>query len=324
MHSTAVDSIRYATGKVQLRGSGEIVATDGKQLLMQRGFKFPWKDNVLIARMGLFGTGILPDDGPVQIGRTAKHVFVQVGNWTVALTVDTEGRYPDVEQVIPKSSTTTVTLSPEDASALLRNLPKLPGVKDDNSPVTVDCNGKIAVRAKGDQSRSVELVLEQSKQDGRPVRFSTNRHLLARVLQLGFQEIQIVNADTPMACRDNQRLFVWMPLPKESCIASHPDGIVLRASGTKPMPPSKPERRKPAPRQRSNGRSVKVTKVEPAPVKSAGLGALIEEAREMKAAMQGMFARSKNLIAALQLQRRKARIVDSTLASLKKLQNRVQ
>ena len=259
-----------------------------------------------------------------HIGRTAKHVVIQAGEWTIALAMDTKGRYPNVEEVIPKGSSTTLTLSPADASALLRNLPKLPGVKDDNSPVTVDCNGKIAVRAKGDQSRSVELVLEQSKLDGRPVRFSTNRHLLARALQLGFHEIQIVNADTPMACRDNERLFVWMPLPKESCIAPHPDGIVIRASGSKPPPTGKLERRKPAPRQPGNGKPVKVTKAEPAPVKPAGLGALIEEAREMKTAMQGMFARSKNLIAALQLQRRKARIVDSTLASLKKLQNKVK
>ena len=71
MHSTAVDSVRYATGKVQLRGSGEIVATDGKQLLMQKGFKFPWKDNVLVARMLFFGAGVLPDDTPVKIGRCA-------------------------------------------------------------------------------------------------------------------------------------------------------------------------------------------------------------------------------------------------------------
>ena len=265
MQSTAVDSARYATGKVQLRGSGEIVATDGKQLLMQRGFQFPWKGNVLIARMSLFGADVLPEKDPVQVGRTARHVFVVVGNWTISFAADTEGRYPNVEQVIPRSSTTTLTLSPADASALLRNLPKLPGGKDDNSPVTVDCNGKISVRAQGDQSRSVELVLDQSKHDGRPVRFSTNRHLLARALQLGFQEIQIGNADTPMACRDNHRLFVWMPLPKESCIAAHPDAIVIHGTGTKPPSTSKPERRKPVPRQRSKGKPVTIMKAEPAP-----------------------------------------------------------
>ena len=332
MHSTAVDSVRYATGKVQLRGSGEIVATDGKQLLMQKGFKFPWEDNVLVARMMLFGAGVLPDDTPVKIGRVAKHVVIQAGEWTIALAIDTEGRYPNVEQVIPKGNSTTWTLSLADASAVLRHLPKLPGVKDDNSPVTVDLNGKIAVRAKGDQSKPVELLLEGSKITGPPVKFSTNRALLARALQLGFREIQIVNGDTPLMCRDGQRLFIWMPLPKESCIAAHPDAIIIRGSQGNPPSTSKPERRKPAPRGRMNAKLVPIAKAEPAPVKpveqppvkSAGLGALIDEAREMRAAMQGMFARSKNLIAALQLHRRKARIVDSTLASLKKLQNKVK
>ena len=77
------------------------------------------------------------------------------------------------------------------------------------------------------------------------------------------------------------------------------------------------------PRNRSNGKPITPPKAEPA-AKPIGLGSLIEEAREMRAAVQGMFARSKSLLSALQLHRRKARIVDSTLASLKKLQNKVQ
>jgi hypothetical protein len=111
MHCAATESARYATTKVQLRGSGEIVATDSRQLLVQSGFKFAWKDNVLIPRVGLFGTNTLPSDVPVKIGRTPTHVVFHVGEWTIALTADTESRYPAVEEVIPKAARTTWTLS---------------------------------------------------------------------------------------------------------------------------------------------------------------------------------------------------------------------
>lgn len=324
MHSAAVDSVRYATCKVQLRGqAGEIVATDGRQLLMQGGFTFPWKDSPLVPRMSLFGAGVLPEEEPVKVGRAAKHVIVQCGGWTVALAADTESRFPNVEQVIPKPGLSTLTLSPSDSAALLQALPKMPGLKDENSPVTVDCNGKIVIRAKGEgQGRVVELPLKESTFSGPAVKFSTNRELLARALQLGFQEVRIVNADTPLLCREKDRLFVWMLLPKTSCIPASPDAVVINGSNGKPPSTTNRERRKPVPRR--NGKHVTPAKVEQVPVKPAGLGSLIQEAKELKAAMRGMFARSRSLLSALQLHRRKARIVDSTLASLKKLQTKVQ
>jgi hypothetical protein len=324
MHSAAVDSVRYATCKVQLRGqAGEIVATDGRQLLMQGGFKFPWKDSPLVSRTTLFGAGIFDDHAPVKIGRAGKHVVIQAGQWTVALTADTESRFPNVEQVIPKPGLSTLTLSAADVDALLQTLPKMPGLKDDNSPITVDCNGKIVVRAKGDgNGRVVELPLEQSKFSGPAVKFSSNRELLARALQLGFHEVRIVNADTPLLCREKDRLFVWMPLPKASCVAANSDAIVIHGSNGKPASTINHERRKAVPRR--NCKHVTPAKVEPVAAKPAGLGDLIEEARGLRAAMRSMFSRSKNLLDALQLHRRKARIVDSTLASLKKLQTKVQ
>jgi hypothetical protein len=324
MHCAAMDGVRYATCKVQLRGSGEIVATDGKQLLMQGGFKFPWKDSVLVPRMTLFGAGVLPEDAPVKIGRSGKHVVIQAGDWTVALTADTEGRFPKVEEVIPKGNSTTWTLSPADTAAILQALPKLPGLKDENAPVTVELNGKVVVGAKGEgQGRPVELHLEQSRITGPPIRFSTNRNLLARALQLGFREVRVVNADTPLVCQEAQRLFVWMPLPKESCTPGHPDTIVVRGLNSTSPPNNKTERRRSPPRQRARGSPITQPPAEQA-AKPNGLGSLIEEARELTTAMRGMFARSRSLLSALRLHRRKARIVDSTLASLKKLHGKVQ
>jgi hypothetical protein len=100
MQVAAPESVRYATTKVQLRDNGEIVATDGRQLLVQAGFQFPWKEPVLIPKLSLFGAGVLPEDAPVKVGRTDKHVVLQVGSWTIHLTADTQGKFPKIESVI--------------------------------------------------------------------------------------------------------------------------------------------------------------------------------------------------------------------------------
>src|SRR5262249_10805221 len=47
--TAAPASVRFAVQKVQLRGGkGEVIGTDGRQLLLQGGFRFPWKDALLV------------------------------------------------------------------------------------------------------------------------------------------------------------------------------------------------------------------------------------------------------------------------------------
>jgi hypothetical protein len=49
------DSVRFALGHVQVRGEhGSIVATDGRQLLVQGGFQFPWTSDLLVPRSKVF------------------------------------------------------------------------------------------------------------------------------------------------------------------------------------------------------------------------------------------------------------------------------
>ena len=54
------DSARYALGCLQLSGRGEIAATDGHQLLVQSGFTFPWKDDLLVPRVNFLASPELP------------------------------------------------------------------------------------------------------------------------------------------------------------------------------------------------------------------------------------------------------------------------
>ena len=81
--TTSPDSTRFSLGHLQLRGtSGTIAATDGRQLLVQSGFRFPWKEDVLIPRAKVFGSAELPQDQPVTIGKADDWVVVRVGPWT--------------------------------------------------------------------------------------------------------------------------------------------------------------------------------------------------------------------------------------------------
>ena len=103
---------------------GEVVATDGRQLLVHRGFTFPWKEDVLLPRLPVFGHRDMALSGPVAIGRTDKDVAVRVGPWTFVLAIDATSRSPPVDRVVPAEAgvTSRLQLHPADAADLLELL----------------------------------------------------------------------------------------------------------------------------------------------------------------------------------------------------------
>ena len=254
--TAASDVVRFAVQRIQLRGkSGEVVATDGHQLLIQGVFHFPWPESLLIPRVTVFGLKELAQARQVEIGRTEKFVTLRAGPWTFHLHVDADARYPEVERVIPKKSAgnTCWHIDPKDADFLARTLGRLPGQEDENKPVTVDLNGQVCLRAQASgQSRATELVLTRSTFLGKPVRFGINREMLARVLELGFFEIHVADADLPLLMEDATRKFVCMPLDKVGVIAATDDAIrILSEEGAEsPCPPTAEKRKRtlPAPR----------------------------------------------------------------------------
>ncbi|MBL8796915.1 MAG: hypothetical protein JNM56_23640, partial [Planctomycetia bacterium] len=243
MQTASRESFRYATHRVQFRGStGQLIATDGKQLLIQSQFRFPFKEDLVVPQVMAFGSNALPPDKAVQIGRTGKFLTIQVGFWTFHLAIDAQARFPRSEEVIPKAKPVTVfQVTPAEREFLLQVLPKLPGEKDENAPVTLALNGHAVVRAKADgQSRVTELVLEKSQVAGKALRFATSRAYLIRALQLGFAEIAVVSADTPILCRDASRLYLWMPLGEKGSLkpAVNPLRITAPPNGKHPSPVS--------------------------------------------------------------------------------------
>lgn len=129
MRSTDPDSTRYALGCVQLDGSqGTLTATDGRQALLQGGFQFPWAEQLLIPAGKLFESAALPRESAVQIGRTDEHVVLQCGPWTIAFTIQTAGRFPDVKRILPAAAAvrTRWQLHPADVQFLMQRLDQLP------------------------------------------------------------------------------------------------------------------------------------------------------------------------------------------------------
>ncbi len=331
--TTDEGSTRYALGCIQVKGdTGELVATDGRQILIQGGFRFPWKGDLLVPRSPLFASRGLPRDRPVGVGRTDGHVAIRVGAWTVWLPVR-DGRFPRIEHAIPDASSvaTRLRIDPEDAAFLGHALGRLPGADEANSPATLDLNGRVAFRARGvDQARVTELILSRSDYTGAPVRVNANRAFLARAVRLGFAEAGFVDADSPVVCRDARRTFCFQPLSKGSAI--EPTDDVTRVESTAPSlrpiarsvvkhqgeSPVSDENTPARPSSMSDGRPDG-----PAPAVEGpgpgGLAALIQEAEALHEALTDARARSGRLIVTLRRYRRRERLVSTTLASLKAL-----
>ena len=73
-------------------------------------------------------------------------------------------------------STTTLQLSDADAEFLTNAVKRLPTVDESNSPITVDLNGAVSIRAKGPEDQApTEIVLSSSHRHGDAVRFNKNR-----------------------------------------------------------------------------------------------------------------------------------------------------
>ena len=338
---------------VQLTGSnGRIAATNGKQLLVQEGYRFPWSEALLVPRSPAVLAKEVPLDASVEVGRTKTHVALRLGNWTFYLRIDADSRFPNIDAVIPRSSqiASRCKIAPEDAGFLLRTLPRLPGQDDEHAPVTIDLHDGVVIRAKAaEQGRVTEVVLQRSMASGKAIRFCTDRELLARALNLGFNEIQIVDAATPILCEDGHRRYVWMALERDA-ISPTADAVRIVSDSTavgEPAP-NKPRLARHS-RQRSalNGTTSHVgiqkssAEMLPAPFPNAnqeastvaqatqvrsrisgadnGLQSLIDEAEALKSVLRDAYTRTHHILATARRQRKQANAVQAAMASLRQL-----
>ena len=320
---------RFALSCVQLCGtSGKIVATDGQQALVQSGFAFPWTDDLLVPASDVFGCRDLPGDQPIQVGNTEDWVTFKTGPWMIALKLEKESRFPDVGRHIgdPAAATSHLRIAGSDGDFLTDALPRLPCEDNTNCPVTLDLNGQVLIRGKAaDQSRATELALSNSRLEGDAITVNSNREYLLRALRLGFRDVHFYGREQPVLCDDGRRQLVWALLSPDSPIPSSPDLIRIAstqrqaddASGhlqprrskttvSEPTTQSPPTGDKPVTKARRSSASKRPTP--------------IEQAIAFRDALRAAVVQANELIRSLKQQRREARLVQTTLASLKQLQ----
>jgi hypothetical protein len=328
--TAAKESDRYATARIQLRGrTGEIVATDGRQMLLQGGFTLPWSDDVLIPARSIFGARDLLDEGSIEMGRTRTDLTLRVGACTLVLRLDLDGRFPNAEAVVPKLGAVKSRLrfDSADAAYLADALPNLPGFEDEHAPVTLQLGERVTVQAwPAAGGPAVQVLLARSSLKGAATRVSTDRQYLRRALRLGFTELQLTKADAAVCCRDRSRCYLWVPLDPATAMPADADVQRITAADVTAAPdtPTPPRRTLPMPTSSANGdaanganhRDRNPPAEAPPP---GGLAEVILEAEALRDALHGALTRTTRLLSALKLQKRQTRAVQQAVASLNQL-----
>ncbi len=238
--TATTDSARYALDHLQLRGSeGQVISTDGRQLLIQEGFQFPWEGELLVPANRLLCSRELRRGKSVEVGRTAEWVAFRSGPWTIWLRINEQARFPNVMELVNQGPETVATLKVPDADAefICSALKPKPFHQGESGKVTLDLNGEVTVRAReSGQEQQRDFVLCRSERSGESLRINTSRHYFTRALQLGFREINLSGKDTPASCREGHRTYVWALLTQADVVQPQPDAVRIESTSVSHNP----------------------------------------------------------------------------------------
>lgn len=238
--TATTDSARYALDHLQLRGSeGQVISTDGRQLLIQDGFQFPWEGETLVPANRLLCGRELRRGKSVEVGRTAEWVTFRSGPWTVWLKFNEKARFPNVMELVNQGTEPVATLQvpDKDADFICSALKPRPFHQGDADKVTLDLNGEVTVRTReGGQEQQRDYVLCRSERSGESLRINTSRDYFRRALQLGFREINLSGPDTPASCREGHRTYVWALLTQAETVLPHSDAVRTESTSVSHQP----------------------------------------------------------------------------------------
>jgi hypothetical protein len=320
--TTAKDAARFALTRVQLRGrDGQVVGTDGRQLLAWGGFHLPFPDELLVPRVPAFGLKEVQATSAVRVGRAGDHVLVEAGPWAFALEVDRAGRFPDVTTVLGPARAPKCRWSFAAATAALDEaLERLPGADAEHAPVTLDLAGTPTLRAAPEGGPEggppVEVALPGPAPVGPPVRVALDRRYLARALRLGLTAVGVSGPEQPVVFRDRQRTYLVMPLDPGSAVGPMADArkepVSMPSSLPEPTPESDPEEPPMAPPANLQPASAFPPAAEPQDALAA--------AEAARALVHEAACRLGQLVALLKRQRRQQNALASAMTSLRQLQ----
>jgi hypothetical protein len=200
--TTSREPGRFALHRIQLKGAtGDIIATDGYSVYWRHGISFPFTTDLLIPAVPVFGSSEFAKH-TVMLGHIEKRLVITAGPWTVFLAIDSQGRFPDMESIRPKTPTpTTLQLDEADVASRVESLATLPGHQDDQQPITLDLAPEKppAIRGRDEQSSmTAEIVLSRSYVENGPSIVALDRRFLKRAIQLGCCTIRVVGSNKPI------------------------------------------------------------------------------------------------------------------------------
>jgi len=232
--STASDRAKYAMDWIQIRGqTGQLIASDTKQVLVQGGFTFPFEENLLLPAVPIFAAKELLRQS-VSIGFTTPWLCVDVGPWRIWLQHNPDLRYPDVFEVVPKALRSQVMFHERDVETILEVLAMPLPTGATSRPVTIDLGEQVYVRIRPDETDEIlEAPLPSSRRVGTDVQLVVDSELLGRGLSLGFREFRISAGHRPIYSLDPNRMYL--------CITGDPATAL-------PAPLDRPETVEPASR----------------------------------------------------------------------------
>ncbi|MSR55618.1 MAG: hypothetical protein EXS09_20390 [Gemmataceae bacterium] len=208
--TSAREASKYAMTCVQLRGKrGEVIATDGKQALIQNGFKFPFQDDVLVPAIQLFGTRDLFLQEEVTLGQVDGYLVVRAGPWTVWLQIDTEARFPSAADAIPRGPAPTVLDIPAmDALRLADALAALPCEDRQSRAVLFVLEERPTIWACSDTlTTPIELSVNDLRISGPHRRVAAHAGNFERALNFRLRQFQFVHEDRPWVAADSRRTY---------------------------------------------------------------------------------------------------------------------
>jgi hypothetical protein len=201
----AHQSSRFALSRLQLRGTtGQVVGTDGRQLLVCSGFELPFEDDALIPAVPVFGSRELAAESTVRIGRQAKQVVIEAGPWTVALTVAEDVRFPDVASLLKRTTVgSRLRLTEDDADTALRTVERSLDRSDKTQSVTVRIspNPQIAIA-------STAIALSFSEFEGSAAKVAIQATHFVRALRMGLRVFSVDVQRTTVLFADERRSYL--------------------------------------------------------------------------------------------------------------------
>ncbi len=217
--SAADQSVRYALSRLQIRGAaGELIGTDGRQLLIWGGFRFPFDDDLLTPAVPVFGSRDFASETEIRSGRTDAYFVIEIGPWTIWLTIDATGRFPDVHRAIPRLPQEFLNIGEQDRMALLDCLARWP-VGDEETALTLSMGPRPAVRQRTPGGKDpVEFPLLHSSCSAAAMTLVLNRNHFQRALALGLCDLHPTDAQTPVIFRDERRTYVTTTLDAHSAV----------------------------------------------------------------------------------------------------------